>query len=120
MKIWQEVSVWTGRPIDEDAPANSVAGGGVSMPPDAVSWKNQKKKRLYDGRTKSYKEHRKKLEAKRATRLAKIESKRKIDGFIEGVKKKIREYGGGFDVAKPVADITTDLPPKKKKKNAKN
>ena len=116
MKIWQEVSVWTGRPIDEDAPVNSVAGGGVSMPPDAV---HQKKKKIYDGRTKSYKNHRKKLEANRATRLAKLETNRKINGFIEGVKKKIKEYGGGYDMSKPVADINSDSSPKKKK-NAKD
>ena len=38
----------------EDAPANSVAGGGVSLPADAVSKKKQKEiqKKAYDGRTK--------------------------------------------------------------------
>ena len=39
----------------EDAPANSVASGGVSMPANAVSKKKQKeiqKKNMYDGRTK--------------------------------------------------------------------
>ena len=39
----------------EDAPTNSVASGGVSMPADAVSKKKQKeiqKKNMYDGRTK--------------------------------------------------------------------
>src|SRR5210317_1003622 len=35
----------------EEAPANSVAGGGVSLPPDAVAQK-KKKKNPYDGRTK--------------------------------------------------------------------
>ena len=38
-KNWKEGSVWTGRPIDEDAPVNSNAGGGVYMPPDAVHQK---------------------------------------------------------------------------------
>ena len=38
----------------EDAPANSVAGGGVSLPADAVSKRKQKEmqKKPYDGRTK--------------------------------------------------------------------
>ena len=37
----------------EDAPANSVAGGGVALPPDAVMDKKKKKeKKPYDGRTK--------------------------------------------------------------------
>ena len=35
----------------EDAAANSVASGGVSMPPDAV--KKKKKKDIYDGRTRA-------------------------------------------------------------------
>ena len=36
----------------EDA-ANSVGGGGVSMPADAVHDKKKKKKDIYDGRTKA-------------------------------------------------------------------
>ena len=38
----------------EDAPANSVASGGVSMGADAVSKKKQKEiqKKAYDGRTR--------------------------------------------------------------------
>ena len=43
---------------NEDAPANSVASGGVSMPADAVSKKKQKeiqKKNIYDGRRKEAK-----------------------------------------------------------------
>jgi hypothetical protein len=35
----------------EDAAANSVGGGGVSMP-SGVSSKKDKKKKIYDGRTK--------------------------------------------------------------------
>ena len=38
--------------VEEDAPTNSVAGGGVSLPPDAVK---KKKKNMYDGRTKEAK-----------------------------------------------------------------
>ena len=51
---------------NEDAPANSVAGGGVSMPPDAVVKK--KKKNLYDGRRKEAKAFFKRIEALRAKR----------------------------------------------------
>ena len=40
----------------EDAAANSVAGGGVSLPSDAMGkqalLRRQKKKKIYDGRTK--------------------------------------------------------------------
>ena len=35
----------------EDAAANSVAGGGVSLPADAVKPKKRKKS-VYDGRTR--------------------------------------------------------------------
>ena len=34
---WKEVSVYTGRNVVEDAPVNSVAGGGV----DALHQQNQ-------------------------------------------------------------------------------
>lgn len=91
MKQWKEVSVWTGREIEEDAPANSVAGGGVDMSPDAVKM---------DGRTKAYRLHRRKLEAARAKREA--NAKRKTS-FSEKVK---NEMGGaGYDKAKPVASL---------------
>ena len=91
MKQWKEVSVWTGREIEEDAPANSVAGGGVDMSPDAVKM---------DGRTKSYRLHRRKLEAARAKREA---NAKRIASFSEKVK---NEMGGaGYDKAKPVASL---------------
>ena len=61
----------------EDAAANSVAGGGVSLPADAVYDKKKKKKveRRYDGRTK---EGRKFVERILAKRQARIE-KRKME-----------------------------------------
>ena len=92
MPDYKEVSPYTGQEIDEDAPANSVAGGGVSMPPDAVH--NKKKKlrtregKLIDGRTKSYREHRKKLEA---ARLRRLESKKKST-YVESVVSKMEEF----------------------------
>ena len=87
--IWKEVSPFTG--IEEDAPVNSVAGGGVDMPPDVLHQKKKKKRELMtregqriDGRTKSYREHRKKLESTRNKR-AQTRTKSK---FIEKIKKK--------------------------------
>ena len=95
MIAWKEVSVYTGREIEEDAPANSVAGGGVSMPPDAVHAKKKKKEIMtreeikMDARTKSYRTHRAKLETSRAKRLEiKNTSKSK---FIENIKKKTKD-----------------------------
>ena len=86
---WKEVSPFTG--MEEDAPVNSVAGGGVDMPPDVLHQKKKKKGELMtregqriDGRTKSYREHRKKLESTRNKR-AQTRTKSK---FIEKIKKK--------------------------------
>ena len=97
MKLkWKEVSPFTG--IEEDAPVNSVAGGGVATPPDALHQKKKKKRELMtregqriDGRTKSYREHRKKLESTRDKR----EQTRTKSKFIEKIKKKsmVVNYG---------------------------
>lgn len=55
----------------EDAAANSVSGGGVSLPADAV--KKKKKKDLYDGRTKEGKKFIQRILASRAARESKKE-----------------------------------------------
>jgi len=69
MTNWTEVNVYTGRPVDEDAPTNFAgAGSGVDMNPTGM---RKKKKKLVDARTKSYKSHRAKLEAARVKREAK-------------------------------------------------
>jgi len=69
MAKWTEVSSYTGRPVDEDAPTNFAgAGSGVDMNPTGM---RKKKKKLIDARSKSYKTHRAKLEAARAKREAK-------------------------------------------------
>ena len=116
MKIkWKTVSPYTG--IEEDAPANNAGSGNVSMPPDAV--KKKKKQTLIDrngkidGRTKAYREHRKKLENSRQKRNDVRSSK-----FIENIKKKATEvvYGQGYDTAKPMADMSSLNASKKKKK----
>ena len=112
---WKVVSPYTG--IEEDAPANNAGSGNVAMPPDAV----KKKKRhtlidrngKIDGRTKAYREHRKKLEIAREKRNNNNSSK-----FIENIKKKTSEmaYGQGYNTAKPMADMSNRNMPKKKKK----
>ena len=128
---WKIVSPYTG--IEEDAPASSAGGGniagiGVDHPDrpgsgePGVDPKKKKKKHTLidrngkiDGRTKSYREHRKKLEAARQRR---IENK-KSSKFIENVKKKTSEmaYGQGYNTVKPVADMSNrNLQASKKKK----
>ena len=65
---WKEVSAYTGQPVKEDVPTNFAGqGSGVAMPPDAMMKK--KKKPLIDARTKAYKEHKARLEAKRIKRM---------------------------------------------------
>jgi hypothetical protein len=85
-KKWTEVDVYSGMPKNEDAPANSVAGGGVSLPADA---KMDKKRKMLDARTKEYRQHRAKLEAKRQKRIE-ANKKANADNFIEKVKESIK------------------------------
>ena len=126
---WKVVSPYTG--IEEDAPASSAGGGniagiGVDHPDRPGSGEpgidpKKKKKRhtlidrngKIDGRTKAYREHRKKLEIAREKRNDNKSSK-----FIENIKKKTSEmaYGQGYNTAKPMADMSNRNMPKKKKK----
>ena len=81
---WKEVSAYTGRPIDEDAPTNfGGQGTNISMPPDAAIKKKKKKDNIFDGRTKAYREHRAKLEASRLRRQEAL--KKKNSNFVESV-----------------------------------
>ena len=100
MKSWTEVSPYTG--LGEDAPANNAGSGQVSMPPDAVKKKKQTliDRQVMDARTKSYRAHRGRLEARR---LARETSKNKSK-FIEKIKE-AGTYAPGYDTAKPIADI---------------
>ena len=87
-----EVNPYTGQPKNEDAPANAtgvnVAGTGDDS---SVVVVRKKKKTLIDARSKSYKEHRAKLERarerreERKSRLAK-EVKENIGQFTRAVK----------------------------------
>ena len=122
---WKVVSPYTG--IEEDAPANAAGGGnvhGIGVGPHGEPGIDPKKKKKrqtlidrdgkIDGRSKAYKEHRKKLEAARQKRNGNRSSK-----FIENIKKKAIEmaYGQGFDTAKPMADLSNrNLQSSKKKK----
>ena len=127
---WKVVSPYTG--IEEDAPASSAGGGniagiGVDHPdrpgsgePGIDPKKKKKKQTLIDrngkidGRTKAYREHRKKLEVAREKR-----NENKSSKFIENIKKKTAEmaYGQGYNTAKPMADMSNrDLQASKKKK----
>ena len=121
---WKVVSPYTG--IEEDAPTNAAGSGnvhGIGVGPHGepgIDPKKKKKKHTLidrngkiDGRTKAYREHRKKLENSRQKRNNTGSSK-----FIENIKKKAieRAYGQGYDTAKPMADMSNRNMPKKKKK----
>ena len=125
MKLWKEVSPYTGIEVDmdEDAPANSAGSGNVAMPPDILRHKKRKQTLIdrdgrIDARSKAYKQHRAKLEAAREKRRARREAL--ASKFIETIKKKSIEtemaYGSGHDTAKPMADMSNLNASKKKKK----
>ena len=104
MKRWSEVSPYSG--LEEDVPTNNASSGDVAMPPDAV--KKKKKtlldRSMVDARTKSYREHRARLEARRMKR----EERKNKSKFIEKVKEEVASemaYGSGYDTVKPMANI---------------
>ena len=96
--IWKIVSPHTG--LEEDAPTNSAGSGlvhGIGVGPHGepgIDPKKKKKKHTLidrngkiDGRSKAYREHRKKLESARQKRL----ERKKFSGsrFIEKIKDRI-------------------------------
>ena len=93
----------------EDAPANSVAGGGVSLPADAVSKKKQKK--LYDGRTKEAKAFIKRMGELRAKREA---------NFRKSVKENMDNFGNEYlleanvDILRKIVKNKQNMPVKMK------
>ena len=70
--------------ISEDAPSTSVANAPAGMVDEPIVRKKKKKKKaLFDGRTKSYRQHRERLEAQREKR-AKLREKQKSK-FVEEI-----------------------------------
>ena len=98
MAKWTEVNAYTGRPVEEDAPTNFAGvGSGVDMNPTGMK---KKKRKLIDARSKSYKEHRAKLEAARAKREAAKQAK-----FSE----KVKESTTDFNVESLLAEDNVDV-----------
>ena len=99
MTNWTEVNVYTGRPVDEDAPTNFAgAGSGVDMNPTGMK---KKKKKLIDARSKSYKTHRAKLETARVKREAKRNSVKEEVELDEYKKAEIKFNKGSIKTALP-------------------
>ena len=134
MKNWQEVSPYSGMAIEEDAPTTSAGSGqvhGIGVGPYGEPGVDPKKKKKWahqvlvgregkiDGRTKGYREHRKKLEQTRQKREA--IKKSRTSKFIETIKKRTAEmtapiYVSGLYGIRPTASLNTPTPKKKKKK----
>ena len=132
MKNWKEVSPYSGMAIEEDAPTTSAGSGqvhGIGVGPHGEPGVDPKKKKKHqvlvgregkiDGRTKAYREHRKKLEQAKQKREA--TKKGKISKFIETIKKRTAEmtaptYVAGLYGVRPTASLNAPTPKKKKKK----
>ena len=111
---WKEVSAYTGQPMEEDAPTNFAGqGSGVAMPPDAMM-KKKKKKPLIDARTKEYKAHKAKLEAKRLKREQSRKSK-----FIEKVKEDFDKFEREAFLVEDNLDVLKDIVKTKSAKTLK-
>ena len=147
VNTYMEVNPYTGQPIDEDMPTNAAGRGavaGIGVGPDGEPGYDPKKKKrkrtLIDARSKSYRQHRERLEkarAKREERKSKLASKvaENIDNFArekyieednsEQIKKlekmlqdlersKKKTPGGGFAKMK-IKQLIADLKSKKEK-----
>lgn len=97
----------------EDAPANSVASGGVDMAPNAVSKKKQKEiqKKAYDGRTKEARAF--------MNRMLELRKKRE-EGFRKSVKESMDDFGNEYlleanvDILRKIVKDKQNMPVKMK------
>ena len=117
---WKEVSAYTGQPIEEDMPINAAGRGavaGIGVGPDGEPGYNPRKKKkketLIDGRSKEYKAHRARIEAKRAKRA---EQKNK---FINKVKESISEFNRESYLEENNMNVLKDIVVKKQAKPVK-
>jgi hypothetical protein len=110
---WKEVSAYTGEAVEEDAPTNFAGqGSGVDFNPTGL--KKKKKKSLLDARTKSYKEHKAKLETARQKRLESKKSK-----FIEKVKESINDFERESFITEDNVDVLRSIVKNKQNKSVK-
>ena len=122
IKTYMEVNPYTGQSVEEDAPTNSAGSGavaGIGVGPDGEPGfdpKKKKKKTLIDARSKSYKEHRMRLEKarqRREERKSRLAQKvaENIDNFAR--EKYIEENNS--EKIKKLEKMLQDLERKKKK-----
>ena len=116
-KKWTEVDIYTGLVKNEDAPTNAtgVNVAGTGDDDSVVVVKKKKKKTLIDARSKTYREHRKRLEQARERRLARL--KEKESNLVKKVKEQIGNFGHEEHIEE---DNVADLKDIVKNKSAKN
>tara|TARA_Y100001937_G_scaffold99274_1_gene135629 strand:- start:937 stop:1461 length:525 start_codon:yes stop_codon:yes gene_type:complete len=106
---WKEISAYTGRPIDEDMPTNAAGRGavaGIGVGPDGepgIPPRKKRKRALIDARSKAYREHRAKLEAKRAKRA---EQKMK---FTTKVKESLNDFNRESLITEDNVDVLRSI-----------
>ena len=120
MAKWTEVSAYSGMPVDEDAPTvhtgPAIAGTGDDS--SVVVMKKKKKKTLIDARTKTYKEHQRRLQLARERReerkkkAAEKMNEEQLDEF-----KKVEITLNNPNDAKKIKKDVIDLTNKKRKVN---
>ena len=120
MAKWTEVSAYSGMPVDEDAPTvhtgPAIAGTGDDS--SVVVMKKKKKKTLIDARTKTYKEHQKRLQLARERREErKRKAKEKMNEEQLDEFKKVEITLNNPNDAKKIKKDVIDLTNKKRKVN---
>ena len=116
-KKWTEVDIYTGLVKNEDAPTNAtgVNVAGTGDDDSVVVVRKKKKKTLIDARSKTYREHRKRLEQARERRLARL--KEKESNLVKKVKEQIGNFGHEEHIEE---DNVADLKGIVKNKSANN
>ena len=120
MVKWTEVSAYSGMPVDEDAPTvhtgPAIAGTGDDS--SVVVMKKKKKKTLIDARTKTYKEHQRRLQLARERREErKRKAKEKMNEEQLDEMKKVEITLNNPNDAKKIKKDVIDLTNKKRKVN---
>ena len=122
VRTYLEVNPYTGQPVEEDAPTNSAGSGavaGIGVGPDGEPGfdpKKKKKKTLIDARSKSYKQHRERLEKARAKREEKKSrlAQKVAEDDLEFEREKFIEEDNSEQIKK-LEKMLKDLERKKKK-----
>ena len=123
VNTYMEVNPYTGQPIDEDMPTNAAGRGavaGIGVGPDGEPGydpKRKKRKRtLIDARSKSYRQHRERLEKARAKREQKKSklAQKVAEDTLEFEREKYIEEDNSEQIKK-LEKMLKDLERKKKK-----